>query len=292
MDRFRDLQTFVAVAETGGFATAAQRLKTSPPVVTRVVAGLEQRLGAALFTRTTRQVKLTEAGQRLLVRAQRLLSDVELAEGEVAGTNATPAGHLTITAPVTMRRLLLPSLLTGFLKSHDRITANVALLDRISNLIEDGIDVALRVGQLPDSTLIARPVGEVRRMLVASPAYLKKNGRPKTPAELKQHTFIAFNGLLPNADWSANAGFPKSLKPRIEFNDAWAAIAAVEAGEGITIAWSYLAAPASAPEHWCRFYRGLGRRPCLSNLSIPKAVWSLPRCARSSTTQHPCSTEL
>jgi len=243
MDRFRDLETFVAVAETGGFATAAQRLKASPPAVTRIIAGLEQRLGAALFTRSTRQVRLTEAGQRLLVRAQSLLSDLELAEGEVAGANAVPAGHLTITAPVTMGRLLMPSLLTGFLKAHDRITANVVLLDRISNLIEDGVDVALRVGQLPDSTLIARHVGEVRRMLVASPAYLRKHGRPKKPTDLKQHTFIAFNGLMPNADWSANAGFPKSLKSPLEFNDASAAIAAVEAGEGITIAWSYLAAP-------------------------------------------------
>ncbi len=245
MDRFNELKVFVSVAENGGFAKAAARLRSSPPAVTRTVAALEQRVGVQLFNRTTRMVSMTEAGRRFLEHARRILTDLDVAESELAGESTMPSGHLTITSPVTMGRMMLPSIVTDFLHAHPHVTAKVLLFDRITNLIEEGIDVGLRVGQLPDSSLIARQVGEVRRILVASPAYLSKHGRPKDPTDLKRHSMIAFTGLLPSREWvfgEAKTARRITLKPRFEINDAAAAIAAAEGGGGITIALSYMVA--------------------------------------------------
>lgn len=245
MDRFNELKVFVSVAENGGFAKAAARLRSSPPAVTRTVAALEQRVGVQLFNRTTRMVSMTEAGRRFLEHARRILTDLDVAESELAGESTMPSGHLTITSPVTMGRMMLPSIVTDFLHAHPHVTAKVLLFDRITNLIEEGIDVGLRVGQLPDSSLIARQVGEVRRILVASPAYLSKHGRPKDPTDLKRHSMIAFTGLLPSREWVFGEGKTArriTLKPRFEINDAAAAIAAAEGGGGITIALSYMVA--------------------------------------------------
>ena len=245
MDRFNELKVFVSVAENGGFAKAAARLRSSPPAVTRTVAALEQRVGVQLFNRTTRMVSMTEAGRRFLEHARRILTDLDVAESELAGESTMPSGHLTITSPVTMGRMMLPSIVTDFLHAHPHVTAKVLLFDRITNLIEEGIDVGLRVGQLPDSSLIARQVGEVRRILVASPAYLSKHGTPKDPTDLKRHSMIAFTGLLPSREWvfgEAKTARRIALKPRFEINDAAAAIAAAEGGGGITIALSYMVA--------------------------------------------------
>jgi len=245
LDRFNELKVFVSVAESGGFAKAAARLRSSPPAVTRTVAALEQRVGVQLFNRTTRMVSMTEAGRRFLEHARRILTDLDVAESELAGESTMPSGHLTITSPVTMGRMMLPSIVTDFLHAHPHVTAKVLLFDRITNLIEEGIDVGLRVGQLPDSSIIARHVGEVRRILVASPTYLSKHGRPKDPTDLKRHSMIAFTGLLPNREWIFGEGKTArriTLKPRFEINDAAAAIAAAEGGGGITIALSYMVA--------------------------------------------------
>jgi DNA-binding transcriptional LysR family regulator len=265
MDRFHELKVFVAVAETGGFAKAATRLGNSPPAVTRVIAALEQRLGTEFFARTTRRVHLTEAGKIFLERARSLLSDLETAESEVTGESRMPTGHLTITASVTLGRSILPPIVTGFLSAHSRVTAKVLLFDRVVNLIEEGIDVAVRVGELPDSTLIARQVGQVRRMLVASPGYLSKHGTPKAAADLKLHSFIAFTALMPNSEWTyldQRRANRIVLKPRFEINDATAAIAAAEAGYGITIALSYMVA---------KSIRDGRLVPVLLNLSPPAA---------------------
>lgn len=245
MDRFHELNVFIAVAETGGFAKAAARLNSSPPAVTRAVAALEERLGAELFARTTRRVNLTEAGRLFLERARGLLGDLEAAEMEVIGAGVMPSGHLTITASVTMGRSILPPIVSGFLSAHPRVTVKALLIDRVANLIDEGIDVALRVGDLPDSTMIARHVGEVGRVLVASPSYLSKHGSPRTAGDLKLHSIIAFTGLMPNREWSyaSERGVARVLlQPRFEINDAGAAIAAAEAGDGVTIALSYMVA--------------------------------------------------
>lgn len=245
MDRFQELKVFVAVAETGGFAKAAHRLGISPPAITRIIAGLEQRLGTELFARTTRRVHLTDTGKLFLERARDLLSDLETAEAEITGESRLPGGRLTVTASVTLGRSILPPIVMGFLNAQSRVTARVLLLDRVVNLVDEGIDVAIRIGELPDSTLISRQVGEVRRMLVASPGYLSKRGIPKTAADLKLHSVIAFSALMPNSEWTyvGERGTSRvSLQPRFEINDATAAIAAAEAGNGITIALSYMVA--------------------------------------------------
>lgn len=245
MDRFHELKVMLAVTEAGGFGKAAARLNSSPPAVTRAIAGLEARLGVEIFTRTTRRVHLTEAGRILAERARHVLADLEAAEREASGEAAEPTGLLVITASATMGRSILPPIISAYLDAHPRVTARAVLLDRVVNLVEEGIDVALRVGQLPDSSMMSRTVGEVRRVLVASPDYLEQRGTPHAPADLKLHSIIAFSGLMPNREWTyvgERSTNRISLQPRFEINDAAAAIGAAEASDGITIALSYMVA--------------------------------------------------
>ncbi|GAO01750.1 LysR family transcriptional regulator [Anaeromyxobacter sp. PSR-1] len=245
MDRVHQLQVLVAVAETGGFARAGARLRISPPAVTRAISALEARLGARLFNRTTRTVRPTEAGLRLLERARRLLADLETAEREAAGERAAPTGHLTLTASVTFGRWALAPAVRAFLGLHPGVTASLVLVDRVVNLVEEGVDVAVRIGQLPDSDLVARRLGEIRRVLVASPAYLRTRGAPASPARLREHAVIAFTGLQAGREWSFSEGGRRvgvAVVPRLVVNDALAALDAAEAGEGITVALSYLVA--------------------------------------------------
>jgi DNA-binding transcriptional LysR family regulator len=239
------MEVFVAVAECGSFAKAGARLRISPPAVTRAVSSLEGRLGARLLNRTTRSLRLTEAGLRFLESAKRLLAELEAAERGAVGESAIPAGHLTVTASVTFGRWAMAPVMSEFLRRHPRVTASLMLVDRVVNLVEEGIDVAVRIGQLPDSTLVALRVGEVRRILVASPDYLAKHGEPRSPADLKAHSIIAFTGLMPNREWRFVEGTTSSrvaVQPRFEVNDAIAAMEAAEAGDGITIALSYMVA--------------------------------------------------
>lgn len=243
MDRFREIEVFVAVADAGGFARAGARLRLSPPAVTRTVSSLEERLGARLFTRTTRSVTITDVGRRFLERARAVLSDLDIAEKEAVGESAAPQGNLTVTASVTFGRSAMPPVVCGFLEQYPRVTASVVLLDRVVNLVEEGVDVAVRIGRLPDSTLIARRIGAVHRILVASPDYLARRGAPASPPELAGHSVIAFTGLMPNREWRFLDGRKQAsvdLNPRFEINDAAAAIQAAEAGHGITIALSYM----------------------------------------------------
>jgi DNA-binding transcriptional LysR family regulator len=243
MDRLHEIEVFVAVADAGSFAKAGERLRMSPPAVTRAISALEDRLGARVFNRTTRSLSITDVGQRFLVGARRVLTDLETAEKEAVGEAATPYGHLTITASVTFGRSALAPVVCGFLSQYPRVTASVLLLDRVVSLVEEGIDVAVRIGHLPDSNLIARRIGEVHRLLVASPDYLVRRGAPASPADLRSHSVIAFTALMPNREWRfLNGGKPGSvsLHPTLEINDAVAAIQAAEEGHGITIALSYM----------------------------------------------------
>ncbi|ACL63936.1 transcriptional regulator, LysR family [Anaeromyxobacter dehalogenans 2CP-1] len=245
MDRLHQLQVFVAVAEAGGFARAGARLRLSPPAVTRAIAALEGRVGARLFNRTTRTVRPTEAGLRFLEPARRVLADLETAEREAAGEGAAPAGHLTLTASVTFGRWALAPVVRAFLGLHPGVTASLVLVDRVVNLVEEGVDVAVRIGQLPDSDLVARKVGEIRRVLVASPAYLRAHGAPSSPARLRAHAVIAFTGLHAGREWRFVDGGRQvavPVAPRLVVNDALAALDAAEAGDGITLALSYMVA--------------------------------------------------
>lgn len=238
MDRLLSIEIFVAVADAGGLSRAARRLRLSAPTVTRAIAALEERLGARVFHRTTRRLSLTDAGQRFLLRARRILSELGDAQNEAAGEVGEPQGHLVLTAPVTLGRLAVAPIVCTFLKAYPRVSASVRMLDRVVNLSDEGIDAAIRVGPMPDSSLIARRVGSIRRVLVASPTYIARHGRPQVPSDLKKHTMIAFSGLATGRTWRF-AGGSVSLSPRLELNDAAAAIAAAEGGNGITMAFSY-----------------------------------------------------
>lgn len=243
MDRLHELEVFVAVADAGSFAKAGARLRLSPPAVTRAVASLEDRLGARVFQRTTRSLAITEVGRRYLESARRILADLETAGKEAVGEAAEPQGHLVVTASVTFGRSVLAPVVGAFLAQHPRITASVLLLDRVVPLVEEGVDVAVRIGDLPDSSLIAQKVGAVRRILVASPTYLASRGTPATPADLRNHAVIGFTGLMPSRDLHFETGrgaATVAVRPAFEVNDALTAIDAAVAGHGVTIALSYM----------------------------------------------------
>ena len=247
MDRFHELQVFIAVAETGGFAKAATVLHSSPPAVTRVVAALEDRLGVRLFNRTTRRVHLTEPGSRFLEDARRVLSDLDTAEQDVQGQARLPSGQLSITASLAFGRAVLQPIVADFIDTQPLVNVSMLLFDRVVDLVDEGVDLAVRIADLPDSSLVSSHVGDVRRILVASPDYLAMRGTPRTPRDLKPHNIIAHTTLMPNREWRyVEAGKPArmALQPRIETNDAHAGIKLAEQGKGITVALSYMVADA------------------------------------------------
>jgi DNA-binding transcriptional LysR family regulator len=242
MDRFRELTTFVAVAETGAFNAAARRLNASPPAVTRLVNGLEARLGVQLFTRTTRQVALTEAGARLMTDATGILAGLEAAEASAAGAHAAPQGVLRITAPVLFGQRFLAPVLRDYLDAYPAVTAETLFIDRIVDLIGEGLDLALRIGELPDSSLSATRVGAVRRVTIAAPAYLEQQGRPQTPTDLAGHRVIYPSAMGGVKAWEYVAGVRHQtmrLEPALSVNTMEAAIDAAVAGFGVTRVLSY-----------------------------------------------------
>ena len=249
MDRFRELETFLAVAEEGAFNGAARRLRLSPPAVTRLVTGLEERLGVQLFTRTTRRVALTEAGARLREDAQRILAELAEAEEAAAGARAAPRGHLALTAPLLFGQRHVVPILRAWLDAHPAMTASALFVDRHVRLLDEGLDLAVRIGALPDSSLTARRVGAVRRIVVASPAYLARNGRPGTPGDLAGHRLIYVSSVDQRPAWIfSRQGREQTLRlsPVLMLNTLEPAIAAAEEGWGIARALSYQVADALA----------------------------------------------
>src|ERR1700757_847109 len=247
MDRIEAMQTFVTVADLQGFAPAARKLGLSPPAVTRLIASLEERLGARLLQRTTRKVALTDAGARYLERARRILADIEEAELAAESERTRPTGRLVVSAPVGFGRLHVSPVMSAYLKRYPDVSGELRLEDRVVNLLEDGVDLAVRIGQLPDSSLVARPVGEMRRIVVASPAYLKARGEPKTPEAISAHQIIQFGVSALTADWRfARDGeeLRINIAPRFTSNVADAAIQHAIEGGGLTRVLAYQAADA------------------------------------------------
>lgn len=243
MDRFHELRVFIAVADSSGLAKAAAAIHSSPPAVTRTLASLEERLGVRLFDRTTRSLRLTEPGMKFLEDARRVLGDLDDAEQDVAGQSKMVSGHLTITASRNFGRSMLQPIVLDFIDANPRISVTMQLFDRVVDLIDEGVDLAVRIANMPDSSLVSRHVGDVTRMLVASPAYLSRRGVPKAPGDLLLHTIIAHSTLMPNREWRfSKAGKPAriTLPARLEVNDAYACIDAAELGKGITIVLSYM----------------------------------------------------
>src|SRR5215467_13540570 len=201
MDRIDAMRAFVTVADSRGFAPAARKLKLSPSAVTRLIAALEERLGARLLQRTTRSVTLTDAGARYLERARSILADVEEAERAAEGERTRPSGRLVVSAPVGFGRLHVGPVMSAYLRRYPDVSAELRLEDRMVSLVEDGIDLAIRIGELADSTLVARQVGEMRRIMVASPTYLKRHGEPKSPEAIAAHDTVQFGASALTAQW-------------------------------------------------------------------------------------------
>lgn len=242
MDRFHLMSVFVAVAEAESFAGAARRLKMSPPAVTRAVLALEERLGIRLLTRTTRVVRVTEAGARYLEEARRIMIDMDEAEAAAAGINATPRGQLAVTAPVLFGKLCVMPIIAAYQSTYAQTSVSALFVDRVVNLIDEGMDVGIRIGQLPDSSLRAIRVGSVRRVMVAAPAYLEKHGIPETPEDLTRHRLVASSGIAPTNDWvfqSSGEKLTVRVQPSIVANTNDGALEAARLGYGLTQLLSY-----------------------------------------------------
>ncbi|MBT5030878.1 MAG: LysR family transcriptional regulator [Proteobacteria bacterium] len=242
MGRFQQMQVFQAVAQEQGFSAAARRLNMSPPAVTRAIAALEDDLGIKLFNRTTRIVRATEVGLRYLEDVGRILTEVETADEAAAGINAEPRGQLAVTAPVLFGRLFVMQHIVEYLSSYPEVEVNALFLDRNVGLIEEGIDVAIRIGELPDSNLHALRVGSVRVVLVASPDYIERNGLPESPLDLSDRQFIATTAGNSAMGWRFH--FPDGersvrIKSRLQVTANDAAIEAARCGFGITRVMSY-----------------------------------------------------
>ncbi len=242
MDRLEAMNILLAIAEAGSFSAAARKLKMPLPTVSRKIAELETHLKVRLLIRTTRQVALTEAGVAYLAAARRILEEVGEAERAAAGEYASPRGLLTLTAPVVFGRLHLMPVVADFLKLYADITIQVSLADHLSQLIEEHIDVAVRIGELPDSSLVAIKVGEIRRVVCASPSYLAARGVPVQPADLSRHDCIAFTGLNRPHEWefrNATEHLHVAVQPRLIVNTADAAIEGARQGLGLACVLSY-----------------------------------------------------
>lgn len=234
------MRAFVAVATLGSFAAAARQLRLSSSAVSRAVAELETRLGLVLFNRTTRSVKLTERGRIYLESCRQILEDIQTAESQARGEEARPNGVLTVAAPVLFGRLHVLPLVQHLLAQEPALAIRLILADRNAHMAEEGVDVAVRIGEPADSSLVARPLGRVCPILVASPDYLDLRGTPVQVEELSAHDIIAFEAIDATNEWRLAPGLaPVRLHPRMMVNNADAAIAAAEAGAGITRALSY-----------------------------------------------------
>lgn len=245
MDRLLTLEMFVAVANEGGFAAAARKLGSSPPAVTRGIAALEARLGTSLFHRSTRAVALTDAGAAFLEQARRILADLAGAERELRGADAEPRGQLHLTAPVMFGRLHVLPVVAVLMAQHKELAVRMMLIDRNVRIVEEGIDVAVRIGPLADSGLKAVRIGWVRQMLVASPAYLARRGAPQTIPDLAAHDLIGTMGPRATNEWQlASARWRLDPRPRLVLNTIDGVLAAAEAGQGIANLLSYQLAEA------------------------------------------------
>jgi DNA-binding transcriptional LysR family regulator len=245
MDRLDGIALFAEVADRRSFAQAARRLGRSPAAVTRAIGELEARLGVRLLNRTTRAVSLTEAGERFLAGARRVLADVDEIERAAAGEGAAPRGALRLTAPILFGRLHVTPIVTEFLARFPDVSMALTLLDRPVDLVEEGLDAAVRIGALAESSAVATRVGAVRRIVVAAPDYLARHGTPRLPADLAAHAIIAFAAISGAERWAFDerAGETSvAVKPRLVVTTAEAAVDTARGGFGITRVLSYQAA--------------------------------------------------
>jgi len=244
MDRFGAMSVFVAVVAAQSFSAASRALRMPLPTVSRRVAELERHLDAKLLVRGTRKLTLTEAGEAYLAACRRILDSVAEAERGAAGEYNTPQGELVVTAPVTLGRLHAVPIAAEFLATHARVDLQLVLSDRPLNLIDEHLDVAIRVGELPDSSLVAVRVGTIRGIVCASPDYLQRRGTPKSPEELSAHDCVTFSALGAADAWQFTDRGVVPVRSRLATSTAEAALDAALCGVGVTRLLSYQVADA------------------------------------------------
>jgi len=242
MDKFNLISIFIAVVDTNGFAAAARKLNISPPAVTRAINELETQLRVRLLTRTTRKVRVTDAGARYVEDCRRIIAELSEAEESVGGSHGAPRGRLALTAPVLFGSKFVTPIVTEYLRTYPEVSATCLFLDRVVNMMDEGIDVAIRIGELPDSSMQSIRVGQVRRVICAAPGYLKSHGLPKKPGDLQNHTIISANSMAPSPEWTLmEDGVAHVIKLQSRFttstNDS--AITAAVGGFGLTRLLSY-----------------------------------------------------
>jgi len=242
LDRLHLMAVFVAVVDAAGFAGAARKLGISPPGVTRAIADLENHLGVRLLTRTTRVVRVTEVGARYVEDCRRILADAAEADEAASGQHSAPRGRLTLTAPVLFGARYVTPVVAEYLQRYPEVTASCWFLDRIVNMMDEGVDIAVRIGELPDSSMQAVRVGRVRRVVVASPQYLAAHGVPLQPEDLQRHSIVSASPVTASSDWRwVRDGQPLVVKLQARMittsNDS--AVAAAVGGLGLTRLMSY-----------------------------------------------------
>jgi DNA-binding transcriptional LysR family regulator len=246
MDRLEAMAIFLAVVDEGGFAAAARKMKISPPVVTRAIGDLEAAMGVRLLTRTTRVVRVTEVGLRYAGDCRRVLADVAEMEDLASGAHGSVRGRMVVTAPALFGRMYVTPIVMEYLRRYPEAEVECRFADRVVNMMDEGIDVAIRIGQLQDSSYQAIPVGEVRYVHCAAPSYLKQHGAPVTPVDLKQHVIVSANGVTPSVDWRFTKDKTLTIvrvQPRLSVMSNDEAIIAALDGFGITRVLSYMVAP-------------------------------------------------
>jgi len=278
MDRLDELTALVAILESGSLAAAGRKLRRSPPAMTRLLASLEERVGARLIERTSRRLSATEAGRRLGEQARQLLAGY----GEAVRESAAPEvrGELRLTAPLVFGRRHVTPIVTSFLELYPQIRVELVLNDHTLNLIEEGLDLAVRIGRLGDSSLIARRVGEVRRLVVASPAYLARRGTPRTPADLARHDLVLTSGNPGPLEWRfRRSGRDIVIRPtpRLVVNEVDAMLIAVRAGHGIGRPLSYQVADDLASHSLVRLLPEFEPLPLPVQLVTPSAQRVAPK---------------
>ncbi len=242
MDQLHLINVFVAVVDAEGLAGAARKLGVSPPAVTRAINELESQLGVRLLTRTTRVVRVTEPGARYADDCRRILAELAQANASVAGMHSAPTGRLTLTAPVLFGARFVTPIVTEYLQRYPGVNASCWFLDRVVNMVDEGMDVAVRIGELPDSSMQAVRVGRVRRVICGAPAYLRQRGVPQVPEDLAAHDIVAAGEVAPRAEWRLlrdGAQCVVKLQPRMISTTNDAALAAAVGGFGLTRLLSY-----------------------------------------------------
>lgn len=245
MDKLRAMQAFIHIADEGSLTAAAGVMESSLPAMVRILAAYEAQLGVRLFNRTTRRISLTDEGRRHLDSCRQILAALDDAESALSADAAEPAGHLTITAPTLFGQMHVAPAVTRFVQQHEKMRCSMVLADRVVNLLEESIDVGIRIGTLDDSSLVAQPVGQIRRVVVASPGWLRRHGTPRHPKDLLQANCVRVTDHVPTWGPFNDKGRPLRLtvSGNLAFNQIAPAVQACAAGAGMGMFFSYQVAP-------------------------------------------------